>query len=68
MEQLRNFAMGRLNSIDRLEDANDKAALYNQVFGACELYASFGEKQMQEAKEIWQDFSWKYYERVCSID
>ena len=64
MEQLKNFAMGRLNSIDHLEDAVDKAALYHQVFGACELYASFGEKQMQEAKEIWQDFSCKYYEKI----
>lgn len=60
MENLKNFAMGRLNSINYLEDITDKKALYNQVFGACEFYASLGEKQMKEAKEIWEDFSWRF--------
>lgn len=64
MENLKNFANGRLNSMDYLENIEDKKALYNQVFGACELYASFGKKQMQEAKAVWEDFSWKYYEKI----
>ena len=66
MEQLKNFANGRLNSMDYLEDPRDKAALYNQVFGACELYSMSGDKQMQEAKVIWEDFSWRYLEKICS--
>lgn len=64
MENLKNFANGRLSSMDYLEDIADKKALYNQVFGACELYASFGEKQMEEAKAVWEDFSWRYLENL----
>lgn len=64
MEQLRNFANGRLSSMDYLENIEDKKALYNQVFGACEFYASLGEKQMEEAKKVWEDFSWKYLENL----
>lgn len=65
MENLKNFVNGRLNSIYIVEDITDKKALYDQIFGACEFYASFGEKQMEEAKKIWEDFTWKYYEIVC---
>ena len=64
MEALKNFANGRLSSMNYLEDIADKKALYNQVFGACEFHASLGEKQMKEAKEIWEDFSWRYLENL----
>ena len=61
MINLKEFADGRLSSIKLLEDAANKIALYHQVFGACEFYASLGEEQMKEAKEVWQEFSWKYF-------
>lgn len=64
MENLKNFAMGRLVSMEYLDDITDKKALYNQVFGACEYYGSFGKKQMEEAKAIWEEFSWKFMEEL----
>lgn len=64
MEFLKNFANGRLNSVDYLESMEDKKSLYQQVLGACELYGSFGDEQMKEAKAVWEDFSWRFFEKI----
>lgn len=62
MENLKNFAMGRLSAADMLEDKEDMKVLYNQVFGACEFYANYGRRHAEIAKEIWEEFSWKFNE------
>lgn len=62
MENLKNFAMGRLNAVKTLENKEDMKILYNQVLGACEFYANYGKKHTEIAKEIFQDFSWKFNE------